>query len=114
MSTLEKAIELLQKMHEHKLETIYMYMRFVDSQPGSIENAVTLDGVSSENKAPSSITKKQKALEGLLSFAGTLPADFDYKQEIHADYIVTRNTVDFSTSDIPAVTPENMLKIFSL
>ncbi len=33
-------------------------------------------------------------------------------KQIHADYIVTRNITDFSTSDIPAVTPENMLKIF--
>ncbi len=33
-------------------------------------------------------------------------------KQIHADYIVTRNITDFSTSDIPAVTPEDMLKIF--
>lgn len=33
-------------------------------------------------------------------------------KQIHADYIVTRNVSDFSSSDIPAVTPEDMLKIF--
>lgn len=33
MSTLEKAIGLLQEMPEDKLEAVYMYMRFVDSQP---------------------------------------------------------------------------------
>lgn len=32
-------------------------------------------------------------------------------KQIHADYIVTRNINDFSTSDIPAITPENLLKI---
>ena len=29
MSTLEKAIELLQEMPERKLEAVYMYMRYV-------------------------------------------------------------------------------------
>ena len=33
-------------------------------------------------------------------------------KQIHADYIVTRNITDFSTSDILAVTPEDILKIF--
>ncbi len=32
MSTLEKTIKLLQAMPEQKLEAIYMYVRFVDSQ----------------------------------------------------------------------------------
>lgn len=32
-------------------------------------------------------------------------------KQIHADYIVTRNTNDFSTSDIPAVIPDDLLKI---
>ena len=32
-------------------------------------------------------------------------------KQIQADYIVTRNTSDFSTSDIPAITPDDMLKI---
>ncbi len=32
MSTLEKAIGLLQEMPENKLEAVYMYIRFVNSQ----------------------------------------------------------------------------------
>lgn len=32
-------------------------------------------------------------------------------KQIHADYIVTRNTNDFSTSDIPAILPDDLLKI---
>lgn len=32
-------------------------------------------------------------------------------KQIHADYIVTRNTNDFSTSDIPAIIPDDLLKI---
>ncbi len=32
-------------------------------------------------------------------------------KQIHADYIVTRNTDDFSVSDIPAIIPEDLLKI---
>ena len=30
---------------------------------------------------------------------------------LHADYIVTRNVKDFATSEIPAITPEEFLKI---
>ena len=76
MSTLEKAIGLLQEMPENKLEAVYMYMRFVDSQTDSAEP------VSIENKDTDSIKRKQKGFEGLLSFAGTLPEDFDYKKEL--------------------------------
>ncbi len=31
---------------------------------------------------------------------------------VFADYIVTRNTVDFSESDIQAVLPEDLMKLF--
>lgn len=34
-------------------------------------------------------------------------------KQIHADYIVTRNTDDFSTSDIPAIIPDDLLKILN-
>lgn len=34
-------------------------------------------------------------------------------KQIHADYIVTRNMKDFSVSDIPAVMPEDLLKILA-
>ena len=32
-------------------------------------------------------------------------------KQIHADYIVTRNINDFSTSDIPSIIPDDLLKI---
>lgn len=32
-------------------------------------------------------------------------------KQIHADYIVTRNPNDFSTSDIPAIIPDDLLKV---
>lgn len=34
-------------------------------------------------------------------------------KQIHADYIVTRNINDFSTSKIPAIVPEDLLKIIN-
>jgi len=47
MSTLEKAIGLLQEMPEHKLEAVYMYMRFVNSQIDSDELIPTEKDVNS-------------------------------------------------------------------
>ncbi len=76
MSTLEKAIGLLKRMPEHKLETVYTYMCFVDSQA---DNA---DSASPEKNDADSIARKQRGFQGLLSFAGTLPEDFDYKKEL--------------------------------
>lgn len=76
MSTLEKAIGLLQKMPEHKLETVYTYMCFVNSQTEEAESA------SSELNDADSTARKQRGFQGLLSFAGTLPEDFDYKKEL--------------------------------
>ncbi len=85
MSTLEKAIGLLQEMPERKLEAVYMYMRFVHSQIDNLEFIPTpkqridsLEGISHEN----SIVERLRGLQGLLSFAGTLPTDFDYKKEL--------------------------------
>lgn len=110
MSTLEKAIELLQEMPENKLEAIYMYIRFAYSQPGSDEGISALNksmdslmGITHEHINPSSAEKKadtfenaaiekfaqkstieerQRGFQGLMSFAGTLPEDFDYKKEL--------------------------------
>lgn len=76
MSTLEKAIGLLQRMPQHKLETVYTYMCFVDSQTDDIDSAST------EKNDADSIARKQRGFQGLLSFAGTLPEDFDYKKEL--------------------------------
>lgn len=74
MSTLEKAIGLLQEMPENKLEAVYMYMRFVDSQADS--------DVSVTTEKERGIEKRRKGFQGLLSFAGTLSEDFDYKKEL--------------------------------
>lgn len=74
MSTLEKAIDLLQKMPENKLETVYMYIRFVDSQTNREVSVIA------EEKR--NMEKRRRAFQELLSFAGTLPDDFDYKKEL--------------------------------
>ena len=110
MSTLEKAIGLLQEMPENKLEAVYMYMRFVNSQPDdnktnptSNESINSLMGITHKYANPSleeketnafensvidkfahrsTLEKRQHGFQGLLSFAGTLPEDFDYKKEL--------------------------------
>ena len=74
MSTLEKAIGLLQKMPENKLEAVYMYIRFVDSQADS--------DVSVTTEKEKDIERRKRGFQELLSFAGTLPEDFDYKKEL--------------------------------
>ena len=110
MSTLEKAIGLLQEMPENKLEAVYMYMRFVNSQSDSNEaipaphkSIDSLMGTAHEYANPSLVGKetyafentvieksahkntleeRQRGFQGLMSFAGTLPEDFDYKKEL--------------------------------
>ena len=110
MSTLEKAIGLLQEMPENKLEAVYMYIRFVDSQSDSNEaipapnkSIDSLMGIAHEYAPPSvmeketdafenaviekfahesTLEKRQRGFQGLMSFAGTLPEDFDYKKEL--------------------------------
>ena len=72
MSTLEKAIGLLQEMPENKLEAVYMYIRFVDSQADS--------DVSVTTEKEKDIERRKRGFQELLSFAGTLPEDFDYKK----------------------------------
>lgn len=74
MSTLEKAIGLLQEMPENKLEAVYMYIRFVDSQSDN--------DVSVATEKDNEMEKRRKGFQELLSFAGTLPEDFDYKKEL--------------------------------
>lgn len=94
MSTLEKAIGLLKEMPENKLEAVYMYIRFVDSQtdgsegfPASNRSSDTFMGTTQEYTNPesspeSALEKRQRGFQGLMSFAGTLPEDFDYKKEL--------------------------------
>lgn len=74
MSTLEKAIGLLQEMPENKLEAVYMYIRFVDSQADS--------DISVTTEKEKDIERRKRGFQELLSFAGTLPEDFDYKKEL--------------------------------
>lgn len=74
MSTLEKTISLLESMPENKLKAVYMYVRFVNSQTDN-DGTVTVD----EERE---IEKRRKGFQELLSFAGTLPEDFDYKKEL--------------------------------
>jgi len=110
MSTLEKAIELLQEMPENKLEAVYMYIRFVDSQsdstvaiPAPNKSIDSPMGIAHEYATPSlgeketdafensviekfthksTLEKRQHGFQGLMSFAGTLQEDFDYKKEL--------------------------------
>lgn len=110
MSTLEKAIGILREMPENKLEAVYMYIRFVDSQSDNNEAISTtkesinsLIGIAHEYANPSLVEKetdafenaviekfahkstleeRQRGFQGLMSFAGTLPEDFDYKKEL--------------------------------
>ncbi len=94
MSTLEKAIGLLQEMPENKLEAVYMYIRFVNSQSDGDENisaanksADSLMGIARERANPSlaeksTVEERQRGFQGLMSFAGTLPENFDYKKEL--------------------------------
>ena len=73
MSTLEKTIVLLQEMPEQSLESLYDFIR-------SIWLHQDINVNHPENSADTS-----KSIEGfrvLQSFAGTLPADFDYKKEL--------------------------------
>ena len=81
MSTLEKAIGLLQEMPESKLEAVYMYIRFVDSQSDSNE-VIPAPNKSIDSLHKSTLEERQRGFQGLMSFAGTLPEDFDYKKEL--------------------------------
>lgn len=73
MSTLEKTITLLREMPEQSLESLYDFIRSI-----WIHQETT-------TKHPVDSTDTFKSMEGfrvLQSFAGTLPADFDYKKEL--------------------------------
>ena len=56
MSTLEKAIELLQEMPERKLEAVYMYMRYVSSQ--SDDNDTSANETAKTHIIENSVEKK--------------------------------------------------------
>jgi len=73
MSTLEKTITLLQKMPEQSLESLYDFITSIWIQQNS------------KTEHPANSADTSESMEGfrvLKSFAGTLPAGFDYKKEL--------------------------------
>lgn len=73
MSTLEKTIILLREMPEQSLESLYDFIRSIWIH----------QNIKTEN--PENSVDTSESMEGfrtLQSFAGTLPADFDYKKEL--------------------------------
>ena len=73
MSTLEKTILLLREMPEQSLESLYDFIRSIwIYQDGKTEHA--------ENSVD--ISESMEGFRVLQSFAGTPPADFDYKKEL--------------------------------
>lgn len=66
MSTLEKAIVLLQELPEQSVDTVYSFIRFIHSEQANA------------NKGSNGMS----GLQTLQSFAGTLPENFDYKREL--------------------------------
>ena len=68
MSTLEKAMNLLQTMPENKLEAVYMYMRFVSTQTENDEltslnekDALSIVGIAHEYANPELIPLEKEA-----------------------------------------------------
>lgn len=72
MSTLEKAMNLLQTMPENKLEAIYMYMRFVSAQtdeptvPG-VKSARSIVGIAHEYANPELIPLEKEAFANAMA-----------------------------------------------
>jgi len=73
MSTLEKTITLLREMPEQSLESLYDFIRSIWVQQETEEK---------RSVKYNDISKSMEGLHVLQSFAGTLPADFDYKKEL--------------------------------
>lgn len=73
MSTLEKTIILLREMPEQSLESLYNFIRSILVQ----QNVETMQSVKLDD-----ISKSMEGFNVLQSFAGTLPADFDYEKEL--------------------------------
>ncbi len=73
MSTLEKTITLLREMPEQSLESLYDFINSLWIQ----QKAHTASSADVDD-----ISRSVEGLEVLQSFAGTLPADFDYHKEL--------------------------------
>lgn len=73
MSILEKTIILLREMPEQSFESLYDFIRSIwGHQDGETKQSVKINDIS----------KSMEGFNVLQSFAGTLPADFDYKKEL--------------------------------
>ena len=85
MSTLEKVMILLQEMPEQSLETIYAFMQSLFAYGNQSEHSTETSLNTVEHVIPEltlskdSVEKRRKGFQGLMSFAGTLPQDFDCK-----------------------------------
>lgn len=73
MSTLEKTITLLSEMPEQSLESLYDFIYSIWFQQKADSSAAA---------AAHDISKSMEGFRVLQSFAGTLPADFDYQKEL--------------------------------
>lgn len=73
MPTLEKTIALLREMPEQSLEFLYDFIHSI-----WIHQSIKTEPI--ENSAD--ISESMEGFHTLQSFAGTLPADFDYKKEL--------------------------------
>ncbi|MDE7211833.1 MAG: hypothetical protein K2O03_10385 [Lachnospiraceae bacterium] len=68
MSTLEKAINLLQAMPENKIEAVYMYIRYVNDQTDEPpipegKSANSIAGIAHEYANPALIEQEEGAFE---------------------------------------------------
>ncbi|MCM1156214.1 MAG: hypothetical protein NC392_12750 [Roseburia sp.] len=73
MSTLEKTITLLQEMPEQSLESLYDFIQSI---------WIRRDAIVEHPEKTGDTSKSMAGFQVLQSFAGTLPADFDYKKEL--------------------------------
>lgn len=75
-------------MPEQSLETIYAFMQSLFAYENQSEHSTktslnTVEHIISElASSKDSVKKRRKGFQGLMSFAETLPQDFDYKQEL--------------------------------
>ena len=72
MSTLEKAMNLLQTMPDSKLEAVYMYMRFVSSQADEAaasekKSARAIVGIAHEYANPELISLEKEAFANAMA-----------------------------------------------
>jgi len=73
MSTLEKTIVLLREMPEQSLESLYDFITSI---------WIHHDGKAEHPENTADASDSMEGFRVLQSFAGTLPADFDYRKEL--------------------------------